>query len=122
MNTNLIWFILYAFAIIGPPLTMTACGPGTPEDFRRSVEHCDELDDDKAATFILACAKNANPMSDEEGEDLVEQCERTAMKVSCIRPGMSYRKSGQGHRTYHCRDAIDNDRTLCIRHGYKYSN
>ena len=35
-------------------------------------------DREKAASFILQCAKNANPLSDEEGEDLVKQCDRTA--------------------------------------------
>lgn len=35
------------------------------------------------AKFILDCAKAANPMSDEEGEDLVIQCERTATSLFC---------------------------------------
>lgn len=33
--------------------------------------------------FILECAKVANPMSDEEGEDLVRQCEFTGERVMC---------------------------------------
>ena len=36
---------------------------------------------DKAAEFILTCTKNANPMSDEEGEDLVHGCEQTAKRL-----------------------------------------
>ena len=40
-------------------------------------------DNDKRAEFILNCAKAANPMSDEEGEDLVIQCERTSRNLFC---------------------------------------
>ena len=35
------------------------------------------------AKFIIDCAKAANPMSDEEGEDLVKQCEWTGIKTIC---------------------------------------
>lgn len=35
------------------------------------------------AAFIVACAKAANPMSDEEGEDLVAQCENTGVRTVC---------------------------------------
>jgi hypothetical protein len=34
-----------------------------------------------AAEFIIRCAEAANPLSDEEGEDLVVQCERTASNI-----------------------------------------
>ena len=40
-------------------------------------------DNDKRAEFIINCAKAANPMSDEEGEDLVIQCERTSRHLFC---------------------------------------
>lgn len=40
-------------------------------------------DNDKRAKFIIDCAKAANPMSDEEGEDLVHQCERTSEDLFC---------------------------------------
>lgn len=36
------------------------------------------VDADKAATFIVECAAAANPLSDEEGEDLVAECKYTA--------------------------------------------
>lgn len=32
------------------------------------------VDKDAAATFTINCARAANPMSDEEGEDLVAEC------------------------------------------------
>jgi len=35
----------------------------------------------EAQAFIVDCAAAANPMSDEEGEDLVAQCERTAERL-----------------------------------------
>lgn len=40
-------------------------------------------DNDKRARFIIDCAKAANPMSDEEGEDLVLQCDRTSRVLFC---------------------------------------
>ncbi len=36
---------------------------------------------DRAAAFIIQCASAANPHSDEEGEDLVRQCEQTATRL-----------------------------------------
>jgi hypothetical protein len=36
---------------------------------------------ERAAAFILQCATAANPHSDEEGEDLVRQCEYTATRL-----------------------------------------
>lgn len=40
-------------------------------------------DKDKQARFLLDCIKNGNPMSDEEPEDLVSQCEQTSENVVC---------------------------------------
>ncbi len=33
--------------------------------------------------FTLSCIKNGNPMSDEEGEDLVAECRKTAKEFFC---------------------------------------
>lgn len=41
---------------------------------------CDKIG---RAKFIIECAKAANPMSDEEGEDLVKECERTSFSLFC---------------------------------------
>lgn len=38
---------------------------------------------EKQAKFIIKCAEAANPRSDEEGEDLVEQCEMTSYNLFC---------------------------------------
>lgn len=35
------------------------------------------------ADFIIKCAEAANPKSDEEGEDLVSQCELTGARTLC---------------------------------------
>ena len=40
-------------------------------------------DVESRAKFIINCAKAANPMSDEEGEDLVKQCEKTSVNLFC---------------------------------------
>ena len=45
---------------------------------------CDtEAQRDKLASFIIKCSEAANPKSDEEGEDLVIQCERTGINTIC---------------------------------------
>ena len=33
--------------------------------------------------FVLQCAKNANPLSDEEGEDLVAECRNSGILIIC---------------------------------------
>ncbi len=38
---------------------------------------------DKRAKFIIDCARAANPMSDEEGEDLVKQCDSSSQHLFC---------------------------------------
>ena len=58
---------------------------GCNDEINRRTDHIctDPVDKDKLVKFILDCAKAANPMSDEEGEDLVIQCERTGTRVIC---------------------------------------
>lgn len=77
-------------------LFLTACDEVAPKgyfcDFQgRDISSCkkDEnpyrlnCDQEKRSVFILNCAKAANPMSDEEGEDLVKQCEDTSKNIFC---------------------------------------
>jgi len=47
------------------------------------------------ATFVINCSKAANPMSDEEGEDLVSQCEETGRRILCSEEIKSCRKYGR---------------------------
>lgn len=42
-----------------------------------------KCDKERQADFILKCADAANPKSDEEGEDLVIQCEKTSRNLFC---------------------------------------
>lgn len=49
-----------------------------PKDLKKLT-----CDNSKQAAFIINCAKAANPLSDEEGEDLVAQCERTSEHLFC---------------------------------------
>lgn len=42
-----------------------------------------EAERKQLAEAIVSCAKAANPMSDEEGEDLVAQCEGTMARTVC---------------------------------------
>ena len=38
---------------------------------------------EKLANFIINCAKAANPLSDEEGEDLVYECAKQGNNIYC---------------------------------------
>jgi hypothetical protein len=59
---------------------LTACGG---KDFRTKNEVDCNGKEHEIAQFVIDCAKAANPLSDEEGEDLVKQCERTAVNTFC---------------------------------------
>ena len=52
-----------------------------PEPKWRWNQVCNDAD--KRAKFIIDCAKAANPMSDEEGEDLVKQCDSSSRELFC---------------------------------------
>lgn len=49
----------------------------------RKVRRCADgpAQQEAKAKFVVECAEAANPMSDEEGEDLVRQCEETAKNI-----------------------------------------
>lgn len=68
-------------------LLFTGCNIGTQEkEIKRSISYSLPKENIPAlADFILTCAKNANPMSDEEGEDLVKQCEKTGNNLYQVR-------------------------------------
>lgn len=93
-------------------------------NFRVSNEKIEET-----AEFILTCIKNGNPMSDEEGEDLVAQCDRTAndlfTEVSYKMHVSLEKYDGFGHiprgrNSYIlCDVAKGEQRRVCIEKGYK---
>ena len=72
-------------------LFLASCNPPAGyECDRNGFLQCEELyketcDGNKQAKFIIECARAANPMSDEEGEDLVAQCEITSSRLFCTR-------------------------------------
>jgi hypothetical protein len=83
-------------------LLVVGCDIGRPEVRRSCI--LDLTRADEAAAFIVACAKAANPLSDEEGEDLVSQCERTATDLYC-----SPRWVALTHPPVQCEQATDHE-------------
>ncbi len=73
-----------------PTILLTGCSAdiGKPEIVIRSTSSLNGSD--KAAKFIIDCATAANPLSDEEGEDLVEQCQRTAYHLFATKEYYGY--------------------------------
>ena len=61
------------------------------------------------AEFMLTCAKNANPLSDEEGEDLVYACKSVAIDVVCT---TKIRKVEKINAT----ECVDENKTLIYCH------
>jgi len=58
---------------------------------------------ERVAKFIVDCATAANPRSDEEGEDLVAQCQKTAEKILC--PSVAHAKMSNTLTTEPCTTA-----------------
>jgi hypothetical protein len=60
---------------------------GCSENYEHNVRYepsCVSAADRKwLAEFIVKCSEAANPKSDEEGEDLVKQCEWTGRRTIC---------------------------------------
>ena len=57
-------------------LAVTGCTPDFTVDTTQSIKGSTE-----AAEWIIKCAEAANPLSDEEGEDLVYGCAHTAKSI-----------------------------------------
>lgn len=62
-------------------LAVTACG--SPYNVKYADNIYCPADSKERATFILECVKNANPMSDEEPEDYIYQCNVTSKELFC---------------------------------------
>lgn len=65
--------------------TLVACAPANGERARyETADHCTTSEERAAlAQFVVQCATAANPKADEEGEDLVRQCEATGTTILC---------------------------------------
>lgn len=73
--------ILWSIVLVAHVMQMAGCDQ--PPNVRY-VETCSASAEHQ--NFIIACVAAGNPMSDEEGEDLVAQCEKTAkhlFEVKC---------------------------------------
>ena len=83
--------------IFGLFLMLMGCNENervSPPDGYRCLSNCTKgteafkdtcAETDKLAKFIVDCARAANPMSDEEGEDLVNECGSQARIIYCKR-------------------------------------
>ena len=88
----------------------------------RSGFYCPETVKRKITDFIINCANAANPMSDEEGEDLVYGCASIAEKIYCYnQPHIYYRDVGHNYqRILPCnKAATKEEKDLCASVGYK---
>lgn len=64
-------------------ILLTGCSDETTVSRMFRYECNTEAQRKTLAKFVVDCAKAANPMSDEEGEDLVQQCEATGKNIIC---------------------------------------
>lgn len=76
MTRFLPWLALTALGLL------FGCGPHVeePDTFQ---SRCDAFDGPAAAECMIRCAAAANPMSDEEGEDLVDMCATHCRELYC---------------------------------------
>ena len=105
------------------PMFLVGCGTGvpqTPDVKYRIVQHCSSESERQAmAMFVIDCASAANPKSDEEGEDLVEQCQYTAQALLCPehRHKITTVSDGNGLTLSERIDEVDNDGTIIALDG-----
>lgn len=66
-------------------LFLVLFGCENKKEIQRTEIHKCTSKSDRAllAQFIIDCSEAANPKSDEEGEDLVAQCEATGVRTLC---------------------------------------
>jgi hypothetical protein len=77
-------------------LALFACSDDAPRRGTMCVRDFSRVSE--ATRFIVECAAAANPKSDEEGEDLVAQCARTADAWFCTTvPAVWSSAGGFGH-------------------------
>ncbi len=84
----------------------------SPEVEYEIKRHCaTERDRQALSKFVVDCATAANPKSDEEGEDLVSQCQYTGIDVVCPehRHKVTTIKRNNGMPASERIDEVDND-------------
>lgn len=87
--------------------SLAACDEG-PRIYEETRPFCDTPElRQKVADFVVNCAKAANPMSDEEGEDLVAECRRSGQAVLCPERTYTYEYSnGRGRFNYRPKEPL----------------
>lgn len=83
---------------------LVACSADPPVPIVYSVRKCSTMEHgERLAKFIIDCAAAANPKSDEEGEDLVAQCQETAEEILC--PMAGYARMSNSNQSEPCTTA-----------------
>lgn len=77
----------------------------------------DETRQAERAKFVIKCAVAANPMSDEEGEDLVAECLDSADEIFCSRV-WAVSKDGSGWHWVPCQHASQRAQYACRQAGW----
>jgi hypothetical protein len=80
-----ITLILFLASCTQPPEGYECDRNGFGQCIPGGLFYKETCDVNKQAKFIIECARAANPMSDEEGEDLVAQCDIISSRLFCTR-------------------------------------
>lgn len=101
-------------------LSLIGCGDLklTTNDFMVTIRtKCIGEEIDKRATYIVACSKAANPMSDEEEEDLVSMCNHTS-KFICSDQWVVAKHPTSMHQPFPCFNVLGIARKACLEKGW----
>jgi len=82
-DDNFVFWLFVFFIIV--MLANSGCTLKDQHKITKSTrQKCEtDLHRKQLAEFIIKCSEAANPKSDEEGEDLVDQCENTGVRTIC---------------------------------------
>ena len=75
MDVKILIILILAFFLIG-------CGSEV-ETVDRYESFCNDTTIQARSEFTLTCIKNANPLSDEEPEDMISECNKVAKIIHC---------------------------------------
>ena len=99
------------FRALGLFALLSACGPSVQQELT-----CAPSESERATACMLSCAEAANPKSDEEGEDLVLQCEDSCRRLLCHTGQWLYWGGSEWQR---CADGNDRAKRACRASGWK---
>jgi hypothetical protein len=99
-------------------IAVPGCQPTPPQDDFDAAPRCVDIDRPAASAFVIACATAANPKSDEEGEDLVRQCELTATNLHCLRTEWKVWPHYQEPKAVLCRKVVGDAQRACVAKGW----